>query len=150
MHIQSTVQKLSENEREGVLTHPITSHYAIINLSPHLLLLILNTTQPILHPQVADLSLAAHFNSLHQLLDWLRVEAHGGGVVIDLWIIISACVFFENSLVDVGRNVFFLTCYDSMRKLVLFLELLVVTSALNACFCFDIILHFPEEGVRPT
>ena len=79
MHIQSTVQKLSENEREGVLTHPITSHYAIINLSPHLLLLILNTTQPILHPQVADLSLAAHLDSLHQLLDWLRVKAHVGG-----------------------------------------------------------------------
>ena len=125
MHIQSTVQKLSENEREGVLMRPITSHYAIINLSPHLLLLILNTTQPILHPQVADLSLAAHLDSLHQLLDWLRVKAHVGGVVIDLWIIISSCVFFQNSLIDVGRDVFFLTSYDSMGELVLFLELVV-------------------------
>jgi len=78
------------------------------------------------------------------------VQVSRSSVVIDLWIIISAGVFFKNGLIDMGWNVFFLSCYDTMGELVLFLELLVVTSALNACFCFDIFLHFPEERVRPT
>lgn len=59
-------------------------------------------------------------------------------------------MFFKNGLINMGRNVFFLACYDAMGEFILFLELLMVTSALNACFCFDIILHFPEEGVRPS
>ena len=44
---------------------------------------------------------------------------------------------------------FFLACNDSMREFVLFLELLMMTSALNACFCFDIILHLPKKSIGP-
>jgi hypothetical protein len=45
--------------------------------------------------------------------------------------------------------VFFLASYDSVGEFVLFFELLMVAPALNAGFCFDVLLHLFEKSIRP-
>lgn len=141
--------KQSVYEGIGVSVELIGLKVWVIKLTQNLLLLILIHLQNVLQPQISYLRLAAHLerNFGLQLYSGLSRDILCG--VDDIVIIMVVESLFCDGWVGLSGNVFFLASYDSVREFILFFELLMVAPALNACFCFDILLHLFEKCVGP-